>query len=107
MKFDHKVVAAKWDETTSKWNMTVRHKDGTEETKRPNFIISGSGLFSTPNLPDIKGITSYNRPSFHTSYWDHSVEYHGKRIGLIGTGSTGTQTAPALARAAEHLTVFQ
>jgi 4-hydroxyacetophenone monooxygenase len=107
IKYNREVVAAKWDETTSKWNMTLQLKDGSQENIQPNFIISGSGLFSTPNLPDIKGITSYKRPIFHTSDWDHSVDYKGKNIGLIGTGSTGTQLAPALARVAKNLTVYQ
>lgn len=107
IKHDREVVAAKWDPTISKWNMTIKHKDGSLEKLQPNFIVSGSGLFSTPNLPDIKGIQSYKGPIFHTSNWDHSVDYHDKNIGLIGTGSTGTQLAPALAIAAKKLTVYQ
>jgi 4-hydroxyacetophenone monooxygenase len=44
---------------------------------------------------------------FHTSQWDHSVNYIGKDIGLVGTGSTGTQVAPALAEVVKSLTVYQ
>jgi len=107
MKFNREVVDAQWDETRSKWNMIVKHKDGTEEKMQCNAIISASGLFSTPNLPDIKGISSFKGHMFHTSQWDHSVDYAGKDIGLVGTGSTGTQVAPALAEVAKSLTVFQ
>lgn len=107
MHFNREVVKAKWDESSSKWNMTIKHKDGVEETLSCNFIISCSGLFSTPSLPDIEGITSYKRPIFNTSQWDHGIDYHKKDIALIGTGSSGTQVAPALAREAKHLTVYQ
>lgn len=87
--------------------MTVRQKDGTEEKLQCNVIISASGLFSTPNLPDIRGISSFKGAMFHTSQWNHSVEYAGKDIGLVGTGSTGTQVALALAEVAKSLTVYQ
>lgn len=105
-KFNHEVVAAKWDEITSKWIVTLKNRDG-EATFRYNVIVSASGLFSTPNsLPDIKCITSYKGPIFHTSQWP-DIEYQGKNIALIETGSTGTQLAPALAHSANSLTVFQ
>jgi 4-hydroxyacetophenone monooxygenase len=107
MRFNSEVVAAKWDEGASKWNYTIRHTDGTEKEMTCNIIISASGLFSTPKLPDIKGIDSFKGPIFHTSRWDHDVDYKGKRVALIGTGSTGTQLAPALAETAAHLTVYQ
>jgi 4-hydroxyacetophenone monooxygenase len=104
-KFNHEVNEAKWDETTSKWNMILKNKDGIE-TLQYNAVISASGLFSTPNLPDIKGINSYKGPMFHTSQWP-DVDYQDRTIAIIGTGSTGTQLAPALATSAKKLTVFQ
>lgn len=105
IKFNHEVVAAAWDETTSKWDVTLKNCDGEVKLKY-NVIISASGLFSTPNLPDIKGINDFKGPIFHTSQWV-DAEHEGKRVALIGTGSTGTQVAPALAQTAKHLTVYQ
>jgi 4-hydroxyacetophenone monooxygenase len=107
MKFDREVTSATWDEITSLWTLIVKHRDGTEEVIQCNAIISASGLFSTPNLPEIKGITSFKGPMFHTAQWNHEVDYAGKDIGLIGTGSTGTQLAPALAKDAKKLTIYQ
>ncbi|RDW74818.1 hypothetical protein BP6252_05960 [Coleophoma cylindrospora] len=108
MKFHHELLAAKWDESTSHWNMIVRNPQGKEQTYQCNAIISASGLFSTPNkFPDINGLTSFQGPILHTSQWDQTIDYHNKRVALIGTGSTGTQLAPALAHDAQRLTIFQ
>lgn len=106
-QFDTEVVAAEWDDGRSLWVMTLRHKDGGEEQREANVIISGSGLFATPNLPDIAGIDSFEGAMFHTAQWDHNYDFAGRRVALIGTGSSGTQLMPALARAAEQLTVYQ
>ena len=105
--FDTEVIAAEWDEERAGWAVITRHRDGREEHRFANFIVSASGLFATPNLPDIPGIEDYRGRIFHSTQWDLKYDYHGKRIALIGTGSTGTQMMPALARAASHLTVFQ
>ncbi|OCK73501.1 FAD/NAD(P)-binding domain-containing protein [Lepidopterella palustris CBS 459.81] len=106
--FNREVVSAVWHEDTSEWELTVQHADGHSESIRCNAIVSGSGLFATPNKePNIKGYKDYKRPIFHTAQWDHSVDYRDKRIALLGTGSTGTQLAPALACAAKSLTIYQ
>ncbi|MFN3387574.1 MAG: flavin-containing monooxygenase [Allosphingosinicella sp.] len=106
-QFDTEVVAARWDEENALWHATLRHKDGSEEEVSANVIISGSGLFSTPNEPDLPGAKSFTGAMFHTAKWDHGFDYAGKRVALIGTGSSGTQLMPAIAKAAEHLTVYQ
>jgi 4-hydroxyacetophenone monooxygenase len=108
-KFDTEVIEATWDEAASKWLLTLEHKtSAVKETAAYNVIVSCGGLFSTPNLlPDIKGIASFKGPIFHTSQWPTTAEYEDKNIALIGTGSTGTQLAPALAASAKHLTVYQ
>ncbi|KAJ4371641.1 hypothetical protein N0V83_004861 [Neocucurbitaria cava] len=106
--FNREVVSAVWHEDTSEWELTVQHADGHVENMRCNAIVSGSGLFSTPNKePSIKEYKNYKGHTFHTAKWDHSIDYRDKRIALLGTGSTGTQLAPALARAGKSLTVYQ
>ncbi|GAB7356260.1 hypothetical protein MBLNU459_g7071t1 [Dothideomycetes sp. NU459] len=108
IKFNREVVAAKWESVNSKWHVQIRHKDGTEESLVCNAIISASGLFSTPNaLPDIKGLSTFKGPLFHTAQWDHSVDHRNKDVALIGTGSTGAQLAPVVARESKSLTVYQ
>ena len=107
-RFEIQVVAAKWHEDRGVWVATLRHADGREEQFTANFIISGSGLFATPNsTPDIAGLDDFKGRIFHTALWDQSYDFAGKRIALIGTGSTGTQLMPALAEAAGQLTVYQ
>jgi 4-hydroxyacetophenone monooxygenase len=106
--FNREVVRCEWDESTSEWELTVNHADGHTEIIRCNAVVSGSGLFATPNAqPNIKGYQNFKGPMFHTAHWDHSVDYRNKRVALLGTGSTGTQLAPAVAREAKSLTVYQ
>jgi 4-hydroxyacetophenone monooxygenase len=105
--FGTEVVESVWDEKTAAWQVTLQHKDGAKEQITANAIISGSGLFATPNIPDIPGIETFQGAMFHTAQWDHSYDYAGKKVALIGTGSSGTQMMPAIARAAEQLTVYQ
>lgn len=88
--------------------MKIKGKDGKDRSVECNAIISASGLFSTPNsLPDIKGLSSFKGPLFHTAQWDHSVDHANKDVALIGTGSTGTQLAPIIAKESKSLTVYQ
>lgn len=105
--FDVEVVESIWDEDAAVWRVTLQHKDGRKEEIAANAIISGSGLFAKPNIPKIPGIESYEGAMFHTTQWDQSFDYTGKKVAIIGTGSTGTQMMPAIARAAQQLTVYQ
>jgi 4-hydroxyacetophenone monooxygenase len=107
-RFNREVTAAVWDETSSTWRLTVRNKEsGRDEAVAANSIISASGLFATPKKPDIPGIDSFEKPMFHTTQWDHSVDYTDKRVAVIGTGSTGTQLTPGLAGRVKSLAVYQ
>ncbi|KAF9730195.1 hypothetical protein PMIN04_012136 [Paraphaeosphaeria minitans] len=105
--FNREVLSATWQEDSSEWELTIEHADGHTEVMRCNAIVNGSGLYSTPRLPKIKGVDNFKRPMFHSARWDHSVDYRNKRVALLGTGSTGTQLAPAVAAEAKSLTVFQ
>jgi 4-hydroxyacetophenone monooxygenase len=104
---NREVVAARWDEARSVWRVTIRNKDGSEYGVEANVVVSASGLFSTPKFPDIPGLKDFGGPIFHTAEWDHSVDHRGKRVALIGTGSTGTQLAPGIAPEVEHLDIYQ
>jgi 4-hydroxyacetophenone monooxygenase len=101
------VTQAAWSDTEHHWELQLRDSAGVTENIRRNVIISCSGLFSTPNLPDIPGIDTFRGKMFHTTAWDHQYDYAGKRIAMIGTGSTGCQLMPRLAQTAEKVTVFQ
>jgi 4-hydroxyacetophenone monooxygenase len=77
------------------------------ETIKVNGIISGVGLLDRPVLPDIPGLDSFEGKKFHTARWDHSYDYAGKRVGVIGTGASGMQLVPDVAMTAGSITIFQ
>lgn len=86
------------------WKITA--DDGTAVTAR--FLVMASGQLSEPRKPPFKGLDSFKGRWVSTSYWpEEPVELAGKRIAVIGTGSSGIQTIPVLAEQAEHLYVFQ
>ncbi|GAA5317653.1 MAG: NAD(P)/FAD-dependent oxidoreductase [Candidatus Pelagadaptatus aseana] len=73
-----------------------------------DFVFNCTGILHKPAFPDIKGINSFKGDMFHTAQWDHSVELKGKRIGIIGTGSTATQVIPRLINTeGTEVSVFQ
>lgn len=82
---------------------------GTEtgRTFTAQFVVAASGILSAPLEPDIAGIGSFGGLSLFTSRWPDGVDLRGTRVGVIGTGSTGVQLIPVVAREAEHLYVFQ
>ena len=102
-----KLTHARWNEARRRWDVTIERHNGRTEIFETNILLSAAGLFSTPKLPDIPDIGTYRGAMFHTTAWDHGIDPAGKRIAVIGTGSTGSQLMPALARQAAHLTVFQ
>ena len=98
------VTAATYDESTDTWLVDTE----TGERLRARFCIMATGGLSAPNRPDFPGIDSFEGTIVQTSMWpEDGIELEGKRIGVIGTGSSGVQTIPELARVAKHLTVFQ
>ncbi|HEX7783003.1 MAG TPA: NAD(P)/FAD-dependent oxidoreductase [Sphingobium sp.] len=105
IRLNSKLTAAEWDEGRAQWRLTL-DGDGAQEI-RTSAIISAAGLFNRPNKPDIPGLDSFEGPWFHSTEWDHGVEYHGKRIGIVGVGSTGAQIMPRVAQDAAHVSVFQ
>ena len=104
IRFSTRVVAASYDEQANRWQ--VRTED--DETYVVKFLITAVGCLSTANVPDFPGLDDFAGDWYHTGQWPHEgVDFTGKRVGMIGTGSTGIQAAPVIAASAKHLTVFQ
>jgi cation diffusion facilitator CzcD-associated flavoprotein CzcO len=104
IRFNTRVVAASYDEEANRWQ--VRTEGG--ETYVVKFLITAVGCLSTANVPEYPGLNDFAGDWYHTGQWPHEgVDFIGKRVGMIGTGSTGIQAAPVIAASAEHLTVFQ
>ncbi len=102
--FNTRVTAAHYDEAAGRWR--VRTADGGEVSAR--YFISGVGCLSAANMPAIPGLDSFRGERYHTGTWPHHpVDFGGKRVGVIGTGSSGIQAIPVIAGEAEHLYVFQ
>ncbi len=96
------IAAAVFDETTKSWTVTTEQG----ETVTATYVVTALGLLSKINLPDIPGIDSFAGDLIHTGAWPDEHEFRGKRVGVIGNGSTGQQVISAVAPEAEHLTVF-
>src|SRR3954468_3790182 len=104
IRFDTRVTAAHYDEMTNRWHVTTEGGDHLSA----QFLITAVGCLSTANIPAIPGLDAFKGRWYHTGQWPHEgVEFTGKRVGQIGTGSTGIQSAPVIAETAAHLTVFQ
>ena len=99
-----RVTAASWDDGAAQWTVTTG--DGPTVTAR--FFVSAVGCLSQYQVPDLPGLGTFEGPWYHTSRWPaDGVDFAGKRVGLVGTGSTGIQIAPEIAAAAAQLYVFQ
>src|SRR5580692_6786737 len=99
-----RVTAASWDAGAAQWTVTT----GDGSTVSARFFVSAVGCLSQYQVPDLPGLDTFEGPWYHTSRWPkEGVDFTGKRVGLIGTGSTGIQVAPEIAAVAAQLTVFQ
>ena len=104
IQFRSRVTAAIWDEPTRGWNVTL----ADDSRFRTRFLITAIGPLSTPTMPRIEGIDTFQGQSFHTARWPHEpVDFTGQRVAVIGTGATGVQTIQTIAKSVGHLTVFQ
>jgi cyclohexanone monooxygenase len=72
-----------------------------------DVVITAVGVLHHPAYPDIEGLGDFEGPAFHTARWDDTVSLKGKRVGIIGTGSTATQIVPAIVDAVEQVSLFQ
>ena len=104
IQFNTRVKSARFQDDTGHWE--VETDQGNLVTSQ--FLITGIGCISSGNVPSIKGLDSFQGEWYHTGSWPHEkVEFAGKRVAVIGTGSSGVQSIPVIAGQAEHLTVFQ
>ena len=102
--FGRRVSTATWDQMNALW--TLQNVSG--ESLTAQFCVLATGCLSAPNWPVIDGYEAFNGPVHHTALWPHEgVDFNGKKVAVIGTGSSGIQSIPRIAEAAEHLTVFQ
>ena len=104
IQFNTRVTSATFVEDRNHWQ--IETDQGDRVTAR--FLITGIGCISAGNVPDIAGLDSFEGDWYHTGSWPHEkVDFVGRRVAVIGTGSSGIQAIPVIAEQAERLTVFQ
>jgi cation diffusion facilitator CzcD-associated flavoprotein CzcO len=112
IQFNTGVVGATYDNARNAW--TVELDDGSTATC--TYLVTAVGLLSATRLPEFEGMGAFKGVSFHTSRWPADPDggvggarfsYEGKRVGVIGTGATGVQLIPEIAKTAQELFVFQ
>ncbi|KUI24676.1 cyclohexanone monooxygenase [Mycobacterium sp. IS-1742] len=102
--FGTEIVAMTFDEEAAEWSLETA--DGDRYVAP--YVIAATGILSVPLEPDIPGMDSFTGTSLYTSRWPREgADLAGARVGVIGTGSTGVQLIPVVARQAEQLVVFQ
>jgi cyclohexanone monooxygenase len=104
IQFDTRVTAATFDETAAEWRIAL----GDGSSVSAQFCVTAMGCLSSANMPKIKGLESFKGAVYHTGQWPHEgVDFTGKRVGVIGTGSSAVQSIPHIAEQATELYVFQ
>lgn len=101
IRFDAEVVRAA--HVDGRWRLRLR--DGREDVA--DVVIAATGVLHHPVYPQIEGLGSFAGPAFHSARWDHDAALDGRRVGLIGSGSTGVQIVAALVPRVARLTLFQ
>ena len=98
------VTGAAFDEEEARWQVTTDNG----ENWSARFLVMGTGPLSAPNTPSFPGLELFAGEVLHTANWPHeTVDFTGKRVAVIGTGSSGVQVVPQIAKQAKELTVFQ
>lgn len=103
IRCDSLVSACRYDAAANVWITELA--DGRRFVSR--YLTVATGLFSTPNLPDIEGVERFRGKVFHSTAWDHSYDLRGKTAAVIGNGATGVQIIPEVAEVVDRLDVYQ
>lgn len=107
IRLGHDLEHARFDEARSVWRLRFRRPDGGRVEREANAIISAAGLFSKPKLPDIPGVDVFEGRIVHPTQWTQDLDVRGKRVAVIGNGSSGVQLLAPVAAEADHVAVFQ
>ncbi|MEM9747595.1 MAG: alpha/beta hydrolase fold domain-containing protein, partial [Actinomycetota bacterium] len=111
--FSTRVDHAAWDDASATWSIDVSpaghdETNGAGETIRCRWYVMATGCLSAPKDPDIEGATTFGGEVYVTGRWPHEgVDFSGKRVGVIGTGSSAIQSIPHIAAEADELVIFQ
>jgi cation diffusion facilitator CzcD-associated flavoprotein CzcO len=110
IRFGHKVIGAEWSTPDAAWTVSVEHKHTEERTQITCsflFLCTGYYNYTAPYTPNFAGAERFQGPIVHPQHWDEQLDYAGKRVVVIGSGSTAITLVPALAQKARHVTMLQ
>lgn len=102
IQFSTEMVAASWDESAGKWHVHTSNGGVIITT----YLFTAMGVHTRQNVPEIPGMDSFRGPVMHTASWDPNVDVAGKRVGVIGCGSSGVQISTAIAPSVASLHCF-
>jgi cyclohexanone monooxygenase len=104
IQLNTRVEQARFDESANIWSVAT--SDGGTATAK--YVVLATGCLSNARMPDINGLADFRGKVYHTGHWPHeAIDFTGRRVGVIGTGSSAIQSVPVIAEQARHLTVFQ
>ncbi|KAB5566951.1 4-hydroxyacetophenone monooxygenase [Coniochaeta sp. 2T2.1] len=107
MKLNTKVVEMRWDEGKGIWNITLEDQVTKEKYHDwAHVVVNGTGILNNWVWPDVDGLHDFRGKKMHSAAWDHSVDFEGKTVGVIGTGSTSVQIVPQLQKVVKDMKVF-
>jgi cation diffusion facilitator CzcD-associated flavoprotein CzcO len=105
--FNTEVVSAEWDGLKGIWNVELKStKDGSTFRDSCNVLINGSGVLTKWKWPKIQGLHDFEGVLAHSASWPQDLDWSGKRVAVIGSGSSSIQMVPNIAKTAAHLSVF-
>jgi cyclohexanone monooxygenase len=103
IRYDSRVLRTSFDQSRDRWSTQL--VSGVVVTSR--HVVSATGLFGEPIIPDIPGLETFAGTSMHSARWDHGYDLTAKRVAVIGTGASSVQIVPEIAPQVSHLSVFQ
>ncbi len=103
LRLNTELTGAEWDDDAALWRLTTSEGD----TFTTRFVISGIGGLVEPALPEIEGVEDFEGEIMHSARWNHDFDLDGKRVAVVGTGASGVQIVPSIAKKVEHMDVYQ
>ncbi|GLA32505.1 hypothetical protein AnigIFM63326_000714 [Aspergillus niger] len=98
IRLDHRVVGASWEEDSEQWHVKIQRGDNPENVfeDRCHILVNASGVLNKWKWPAIQGRETFQGPMLHSAHWDDQVELKGKRVAVIGSGSSAVQIVPTI-----------
>lgn len=98
MQFSHEVISAIWMEELGKWRLIVKKPDGETFVDDCDVFINAGGVLNAWAYPKIEGLGSFQGKLLHSARWDETYDFVGKKVAVIGIGSSGVQIVPQVAK---------